>query len=492
VLPLTLPKLTDLTQSYTGGVNGLTGIPRPVDSMQTYLVICVVVMVAGLWLTQNLVRGRYGRAWRLVGYNDTMASSLGINPQREKVVVFVCSSAIAAVSGALFGPIFAFIAPNSFDLNAMLGILVGSVVGGAGTMIGGILGALLVVEVPQLLTGYAENAALIYAIILLVVLRVLPKGIAGTAVDVAYHYGIARFGDVLRRVRGRPTEVAAPVLAATASSASFAPQQNGSNAALVCEDVRVHFGSLAAVQDMSFSLAPGEFKGLIGPNGAGKSTLFNVVSGFVAPTRGTVRLGDRDVTGMAVPQRAALGIARTFQETQPVGDFTARESVAVGAHIHARYGYLGAMLDLPRSRRVEREVAEYADSLLQSVGVGGAASHRVGDFPYGDQKLVQVARALAMRPRFLLLDEPAAGLNPDEVDRLGELLDRVRRQGVGVLLVEHNVPFVLDHCDSIVVMHHGVKIAEGASDSILASDAVREAYLGTAHPAPQAPREVSA
>jgi ABC-type branched-subunit amino acid transport system ATPase component len=150
------------------------------------------------------------------------------------------------------------------------------------------------------------------------------------------------------------------------------------------------------------------------------------------------------------------------------------------------------MLDLPRSRRVEREVAEYADGLLQSVGVGGLASRRVGDFPYGDQKLVQVARALAMRPRFLLLDEPAAGLNPDEVDRLGALLDRVRKQGVGVLLVEHNVPFVLDHCDEIVVMHHGVKIAEGASDTILASPAVREAYLGTAHPAPQAAREVIA
>jgi ABC-type branched-subunit amino acid transport system ATPase component/ABC-type branched-subunit amino acid transport system permease subunit len=499
VLPLTLPKMTDLSSNYTGGVNGLIGIPNPVNSLQTYLVICVVVMVAGLWLTQNLVRGRYGRAWRLVGYNETMASSLGISPQREKVVVFVCSSAIAAVSGALFGPIFAFIAPNSFDLNAMLSILVGSVVGGAGTMIGGVLGALLVVEVPQLLTGYAENAALIYAVILLFVLRVLPKGLAGTAVDVAYHYGISRFGDLLTVARQRVSRAApapAPqppvVVTATAPAMSYAPKQNGTSAPLVVEGVHVHFGSLAAVQDMSFSLAPGEFKGLIGPNGAGKSTLFNVVSGFVTPTRGAVRLGDLDLTAMPVPQRAALGIARTFQETQPVGDFTARESIAVGAHIHARYGYLAAMLDLPRSRKVEREAAAYADDLLQSAGVGGVATRRVGDFPYGDQKLVQVARALAMRPRFLLLDEPAAGLNPDEVDRLGALLDRVRRQGVGILLVEHNVPFVLDHCDSIIVMHHGVEIAEGASDRILASEAVREAYLGTSHPAPQSAHEVTA
>jgi ABC-type branched-subunit amino acid transport system ATPase component len=195
-----------------------------------------------------------------------------------------------------------------------------------------------------------------------------------------------------------------------------------------------------------------------------------------------------------VPQRAALGIARTFQETQPVGDFNARDSIAVGSHIHTRYGYASAMLDLPRARRVEREAGAFAEDLLRSVGVSGEGWRRVRDFPYGDQKLVQVARALATRPYFILLDEPAAGLNPHEVDRLGLLLDRVRKQGVGILLVEHNVPFVLDHCDSIIVMHHGVKIAEGASDSILSSEAVREAYLGTSmqHKQPVPSGEVTA
>jgi ABC-type branched-subunit amino acid transport system ATPase component/ABC-type branched-subunit amino acid transport system permease subunit len=499
VLPLTLPKLTNLTQQWTGGINGLTGIPLPVGSLQTYLVICLVVMVAGLWVTQNLVSGRFGRAWRLVGYNEMMASSLGISPSREKVVVFVFSSSIAAVSGALFGPIFAFIAPDSFDLNAMLTILVGSVVGGAGTMIGGVLGALLVVEVPQLLVGYAENAALIYAIVLLVVLRVLPKGVAGTAVDFAYNLGLRKLSDVrdaLAKLRDPRTLLARGLasgddeepgaagasptaLHALAPVVSFAPRENGTHIALRVEDVHVRFGSLPAVAGMSLTLEPGEFKGLIGPNGAGKSTLFNVISGFVVPTQGRVLVGDVDVAGLPVPSRAALGISRTFQETQAVGDFTARESVAVGAHIHARYSHVSALLDLPRSRRVERDTATFADDLLRSVGVSGASWRRVRDFPYGDQKLVQVARALAMRPRFLLLDEPAAGLNVDEVTRLGMLLDRVRREGVGILLVEHNVPFVLDHCDSVIVMHHGEMIAEGASDRILASEAVREAYLGT-------------
>jgi branched-chain amino acid transport system permease protein len=511
VLPLTLPKLVNVAQSYTGGINGLTGVPLPVGSMQTYLIICVVVMVAALWLTQNLVRGRYGRAWRLVGYNETMASSLGISPPREKVVVFVVSSAIAAVSGALFGPIFAFIAPDSFDLSAMLGILVGSVVGGAGTMIGGVLGGLLVVEVPQLLVGYAENAALIYAIILLLVLRLLPKGIAGTAIDVAYNLGVRRFRELPALARRLPVPVPAfrrgaaaadlerqqkpDLIPGTAPVVSFAPKQNGAAPpSLVCTGVSVRFGSLPAVQDMSFTLSPGDFKGLIGPNGAGKSTLFNVVSGFVTPTEGTVRLGDTDIGALPVPQRAALGIARTFQETQPVGDFNARDSIAVGSHIHTRYGYASAMLDLPRARRVEREAGAFAEDLLRSVGVSGEGWRRVRDFPYGDQKLVQVARALATRPYFILLDEPAAGLNPDEVDRLGLLLDRVRKQGVGILLVEHNVPFVLDHCDSIIVMHHGVKIAEGASDSILSSEAVREAYLGTSmqHKQPVPSGEVTA
>ncbi|HEV7680385.1 MAG TPA: branched-chain amino acid ABC transporter ATP-binding protein/permease [Candidatus Dormibacteraeota bacterium] len=511
VLPLTLPKLTNLSQQWTGGINGLTGIPLPVGSLQTYLAICLVVMVAGLWLTQNLISGRFGRAWRLVGHNEMMASSLGISPSREKVVVFIFSSSIAAVSGALFGPIFAFIAPDSFDLNAMLSILVGSVVGGAGTMIGGVIGALLVVEVPQLLVGYAENAALIYAIVLLVVLRVLPKGVAGTAVDFAYNLGLRKLSDVrhaLGKLRDPRTvlrpggmaadqrpddaEAAASVLHALAPAVSFAPAGNGTHVVLRVEDVHVRFGNLQAVQGMSLTVEPGGFTGLIGPNGAGKSTLFNVISGFVAPNQGRVLVGDTDVAGLPVPSRAALGIARTFQETQVVGDFTARESVAVGAHIHARYTHLHALLDLPRSRRVEAETSAFADDLLRSVGVSGASWRRVRDFPYGDQKLVQVARALAMRPRFLLLDEPAAGLNVDEVTRLGVLLDRVRKEGVGILLVEHNVPFVLDHCDTVIVMHHGEMIAEGPSDRILASEAVREAYLGTSMSHREATQEVTA
>jgi branched-chain amino acid transport system permease protein len=499
VLPLTLPKMVNLARDYTGGITGLTGIPLPTGSMQTYLIICLVVTVAALWLTQNLVRGRFGRAWRLVGYNDLMASSLGISPQGEKVVVFVISSSLAALSGALFGPIFQFIAPDSFDLNAMLGILVGSVVGGAGTIIGGVFGALLVVQVPALLVGFAENAALIYAIILLIVLRFLPKGLGGSAVDIAYHYGVHRFADavaVLQRRRvaaaSAPESRPATVLPSTAPAISFAPKENGTHVALRCEDVHVRFGSLPAVAGMSLTLQPGEFKGLIGPNGAGKSTLFNVISGFVVPTQGTVKLGDLDIGSLPVPRRAALGIARTFQETQTVGDFTARESIEVGAHIHMRYNLFSAMADLPRARRVESEAAAFADDLLRSVGVGGEWWRRVRDFPYGDQKLVQVARALAMRPRFLLLDEPAAGLNPDEVVRLGALLEHVRHAGVGVLLVEHNVPFVLDHCDEVIVMHHGVKIAEGHRDSILASDAVREAYLGSSMAHEQASHEVTA
>jgi ABC-type branched-subunit amino acid transport system ATPase component len=360
-------------------------------------------------------------------------------------------------------------------------------------MVGALIGALMVVEVPQLLSGFAENTALIYAIVLLVVLRALPKGIAGTVLDLAYRYRISGIGDLANVVRrARAPKGPVPVPQAKTAGVSFTPPQDSQRAGLACENDHVQFGRLSAVQDLSLSLQPGEFLGLIGPNGAGKSTLFNVLSGFVPPTSGAVRLGDRDLGSLSVQQRAALGIARTFQETQAVGDLIVRDSIAVGAHLHTGYGYVGAMLDLPRPRRLETELDVYAEALLESVGIGGTAGRRVRDLPYGDQKLVQVARALATRPRFLLVDEPAAGLNPDEVDRLGALLERVRQQGVGILLVEHNVPFVLDHCDSIIVMHHGVKLAQGTPDSILASQAVREAYLGTAHPAPQPLQEASA
>ena len=488
VLPLTLPKMLQLAQDYTGGVSGLSGITLPVADIQTYLVITVVIAVAGLWLTQNLVRGRFGRAWRLVGQNELMAESLGINPRREKVTVFVISSSIAGLSGAFFGPIFLFLSPDSFDLNAMLTILVGSVVGGATVMVGAVLGALLVVEVPQQLSGAAQNAALIYAIILLLVLRFFPKGIAGSVAELGYKLGVTRVTDVasaLRRRRAAANEL--PALPASSNGevegapALMLSVPRQSTEPLRCENVSVRFGSLPAVQDMSLSVAPGEFKGLVGPNGAGKSTLFNVISGFVRPVSGDVLLGDRNLTDMPVAKRAELGIARTFQEAQALGDFTALQSVAVGAHRSTDYGHLSAVFDLPRTRRVEAEITRFSEDLLRSVGVTGGRGMRVRDMPYGDQKLVQVARALATRPQFLLLDEPAAGLNPTEVDRLGALLNRVRQQGIGILLVEHNVPFVLDHCDEIIVMHHGVKIAEGSKAQIMASPAVREAYLGESH-----------
>jgi branched-chain amino acid transport system permease protein len=485
VLPLTLPKMLQLAQNYTGGVSGLSGITLPVAGIQTYLVIVVVIAVAGLWLTQNLVRGRFGRAWRLVGQNEMMAESLGINPRREKVMVFVVSSSIAGLSGAFFGPIFLFLSPDSFDLNAMLSILVGSVVGGATLMIGAVLGAFLVVEVPQQLSGAAQNAALIYAVILLVVLRFLPKGIAGSVAELGHKVGVTRIVDIgsaLRRRRAAVPEFrASSKVEAEAAPALMLSVPRQSMAPLRCENVSVRFGSLPAVQDMSVSLAPGDFKGLVGPNGAGKSTLFNVISGFVRPASGAVLLGDRNLTDLPVAKRADLGIARTFQEAQALGDFTALQSVAVGAHRSTHYGHLSAVLDLPRTRRIEAEITRFSEDLLRSVGVVGGRGTRVRDMPYGDQKLVQVARALATRPQFLLLDEPAAGLNPNEVERLGALLNRVRQQGVGILLVEHNVPFVLDHCDEIIVMHHGVKIAEGSKDQILASPAVREAYLGESH-----------
>ncbi|HEX4579909.1 MAG TPA: branched-chain amino acid ABC transporter ATP-binding protein/permease [Candidatus Dormibacteraeota bacterium] len=484
VLPLTLPKMLNLAQGYTGGVNGLSGIPLPVDTIQTYLIVVVVITVAALWLCQNLVRGRFGRAWRLVGQNEMMAESLGISPRRQKVIVFVLSSSIAGVSGAFFGPIFAFISPDSFDLTAMLTILVGSVVGGATVMIGAILGALLVVEVPQQLVGVGQNAALIYAFILLFVLRFFPKGIAGSVLAAAYRFGVNSASDlwglVGRRGHGAVTDEPAPADSSYEAAFTFTPNVH-SGEVLRCDSVSVRFGSLPAVQNLSLTLTPGEFKGLVGPNGAGKSTLFNVVSGFVRPVSGRVLLGDRDITDVSVSARASFGIARTFQETQVVGEFTALQSVAVGAHRQTHYGMLSAVLDLPRARRVEAEARQFASDLLSSVGISGRSSTRVRDLPYGDQKLVQVARALATRPTFLLLDEPAAGLNPNEVDRLGLLLNRVRRQGIGILLVEHNVPFVLEHCDEIIVMHHGVSIAEGSKDTILASPAVREAYLGQSH-----------
>jgi branched-chain amino acid transport system permease protein len=414
-------------------------------------------------MLRSLLAGRYGRAFLAVQMAEPAAQSVGISVVRAKTLAFVISAVTCALAGAVVAQQNQYFNSDFITFNLSILLLVVVIFGGSGSLYGPIFGAVILTLLDAWLARWPALQHFTYGALLLFSLYLMPNGIAGAVSGLAARWR--------KPAETRPEDSGHSALAA----ASPAP---ASGEILVVKELYKAYGGIVPVRNVSFAISAGKVHALIGPNGAGKTTLLNLLSGHVAPDGGSIRFEGRETVGFAAHRVAGLGIARTFQNLKLFGELSALDNVLLGAHLHIETGFAASLLGLPSSRRTEAKARADALALLTDLGLGERAHEPAKSLPYGLQRRLEIARALASQPKLLLLDEPAAGLNPQETHELGEVIRRIQQAGVTVLLIEHHMDLVMGISQHVLVLDYGALIAEGRPEAIRRDPKVVAAYLG--------------
>ena len=428
----------------TGGANGIFGIARPElfgikirKAIQFYYLIWIMVGLTVLlfhWLSES----RFGRALNCIKEDDTAAEGCGMDVAHLKLMAFVIGAFWAGMAGNLFAAKMTIISPSSFTFWESVVVFAVVILSG-GSQIGVLLGTFLIVALPEMFRDFASARMLVFGLAMMIMMVVRPQGLLPPS---PRRYDVRRLS------------------------------------LLSLQTVTKIFGGLTAVNEVSFDVEQGSIVGLIGPNGAGKTTVFNLITGNYVPDGGDIRFAGQSIKGMKPHTIVGLGIARTFQSIRLFPTLPLVENVLAGRHCRMHSGIIGSMFHTPAQRREERAALERAMNELEFVGLADSYAEEAGSLSYGNQRLLEIARALASDPKLIILDEPAGSMNDPETAVLIELIYAIRQRGVTVLLIEHDMGLVMKVCEKLLVLEYGSLIASGSPDVVRRDPKVIEAYLG--------------